>query len=148
MYSRILVAVDGSAGAARALNHAIALARAFKASLRIVHVVDMGWLPLGPELAVDVKRMADARCAGGERILATAREAAQAAEVAAETRLLETMTPGERVAETISGEAAAWPAELIALGAHGHGRIEHLLLGSVADGVARRAQVPVLLVHA
>jgi nucleotide-binding universal stress UspA family protein len=41
-------------------------------------------------------------------------------------------------------EAASWHVDLIVLGAGG---VERLLLGSMADGVARRSSVPVLLVH-
>lgn len=148
MNAHILVAVDGSAAAARALTHGIALAKAFGAALRILHVVDMGWLPLGPELALDVERETAARRAHGEKILSDALEAAQAADLSAETRLVETTTPAQRVAGAIAEEATAWPADLIALGSHGHRAVEHLLLGSVAEGVSRRAKVPVLLVPA
>ena len=47
MYKRILVTVDGSTTAEHALRHAIGLAKGLSAALRVVHVVDMGVLPLG-----------------------------------------------------------------------------------------------------
>ena len=37
--------------------------------------------------------------------------------------------------------------DLIAMGTHGRRGVEHLLLGSVAEGVARRSGVPVLLIR-
>jgi nucleotide-binding universal stress UspA family protein len=46
----------------------------------------------------------------------------------------------------IVDEAAALPADLIVLGTHGRGRVEHMLLGSVTGAVLRRAPCPVLTV--
>jgi len=146
MYSRILVAVDESPHAGHALTHAAGLAKRLSAALRIVHVADMGWLPLGPELAIDIEAVAKARRAAGEKILAAAREAARATEVEAETRLLETATPTQRIAAAIADEAARWPADVVVLGTHGRHGVERLLLGSVAEGLARLSAVPVLLI--
>ena len=39
-------------------------------------------------------------------------------------------------------------ADLVVLGAHGHGVIASLLLGSVAEGMVRKATVPTLIVPA
>jgi len=147
MYARILAGVDGSAQAAHALRHAASLAKALGAELRIVHVVDMGVLPLAPELALDVERIVKARRAEGEKLLAEAVEQARTAGVTALARLVETGMPAQPVAAALVAEAAAWPADLMVLGARGRGGLERLLLGSVADGVARRSSVPVLLVH-
>lgn len=146
-YERILVGVDGSTHAEHALRHAATLAKALGAELRIVHVVDMGMLPLAPELALDVERIAGARRAEGEKLLAAALEQARAAGVTAEARLVETGMPAQQVAAALVGEAASWPADVVVLGARGRGGLERLLLGSVADGVARRSAAPVLLVH-
>lgn len=147
MYERILVAVDGSPASARAVTHAIAMSKALGARLRILHVVDMGWLAVGPELAIDTHGIAAARRAAGERDLAAALEQARAAGMTAETRLVETGAPGQRLAGQIVQEAQAWPADLIVLGTRGRGGAERLFLGSVAEGVARRSSVPVLLAH-
>ncbi|HYA38284.1 MAG TPA: universal stress protein, partial [Candidatus Methylomirabilis sp.] len=146
MYSRILVAVDESPHAEHALARAASLAKGPSAALRIIHVVDMGWLPLGPELAIDIDVIVRARRAAGEKILTAARDAARAAGVEAETRLLETATPTQRIAAAIADEAASWPADVVVLGTHGRRGVERLLLGSVAEGVARLSTVPVLLI--
>ena len=63
-----------------------------------------------------------------------------------ETALLE--ASGERIASVIEGEARHWQADLIVIGTHGRSGLSRLLLGSVAEGVARSAPVPVLLVRA
>ncbi len=147
MYSRILVAIDGSAGAAHALRHAVGLAKGLSARLRIIHVVDIGLMPYGPELSIDIDALLDARRAAGEKILAAARDSVQAPEIEVETRLLDTATPVQHVAAAIAGAAAAsWPADLLVLGTHGRRGMERWLLGSVAEGTARRSTVPVLLV--
>jgi nucleotide-binding universal stress UspA family protein len=146
MYSRILVGIDETRGAERALQHAATLAGALSAELHILHVVEMGWLPLGAELAVHVHAIARVRRGAGEKLLAAARERARAAGVEADTRLAETGMPAERIAVLVCSEAAKWRADLVVVGTHGRRGVERLVLGSVAEGVVRRSAVPVLLV--
>jgi len=50
--------------------------------------------------------------------------------------------------ETILSHAERLGAELIVVGSHGHGKLHDLLVGSVADGVLRRASAPVVVVPA
>lgn len=146
MYSRILVAVDGSPNSTHALGHAAELARGLSARLRIIHVVDMGLLPYGPELNIDIEALIEARYAGAEKILAAAREGVKDAGVEVEAQPVDPATPTQHVAATIVETAASWPADLVVLGTHGRRGFERWLLGSVAEGVARRSSVPVLLV--
>jgi nucleotide-binding universal stress UspA family protein len=146
MYARIVAGIDGSTRGEHALRHAIGLAKAHGAALRVVHVVDMGWLALGPELGLDAERLAAARRAEGERLLAAAVETARAAGVAVEARLVETATPTQPVSAAFVEDAASWPADAVVLGTRGRSGIERLLLGSMADGVARRSEIPVVLV--
>lgn len=146
MYMKILVAVDGSDTSLLALKHAIELAGNLSATLRIVHVVDMNWLPLAPELAIDIEAISAARRKAGQKILAEARETAKKSGLDAEAMLMETETPTQHVAEAIAKEATRWPADLVLLGTHGRRGFQRMLLGSVAEGMARRSPVPVLLV--
>ena len=146
MYSRILVAVDGSDASLHALKHAIELAKSLSAALRILHVVDMGWTPIGPELAIDTEAINTAWRSSGEKILAAARETAQKSGVEADAQLKETETPTQRVAEAIAKEASRWPADLVVLGTHGRRGVQRLLLGSVAEQIARQSPAPVLLI--
>lgn len=44
--------------------------------------------------------------------------------------------------------AAAQGADLVVLGSHGHGVVASVLLGSVAEGVVRKAEIPALVVPA
>lgn len=146
MYSRILVAVDESDTSRHALKHAIELASKLSATLRMVHVVDMSWLPIGPEVAIDTAALIAARRDVGEKVIAAARDAAQQAGFEAEAGLAETETPTQQVAEAIAREAARWGADLVVLGTHGRRGFQHLVLGSVAEQMVRRSSGPVLLI--
>jgi nucleotide-binding universal stress UspA family protein len=146
MTSNILVAVDESDTSRHALAQSIELARRLSAALRIVHVVDMGWLPLGPEVAIDVDALGAARRSAGETILESARDTARKAGFEAEATLIETGTPNEHVAEAIAREAARRAADLVVLGTHGRRGFQRLVLGSVAERTARLSSVPVMLI--
>src|SRR3989338_2156883 len=146
MYSKILVAADGSDTSRHALKQAIELARKLSAKLRIVHAVDMTWLPIGPEVGIDTGAQSAARREAGEKIIAAARNTAQEAGFEAETELIETETPVQHVAEAIAEEALRWGADLVVLGTHGRRGFQRLMPGSVAEKMARPSPTPVLLV--
>ena len=145
MFKRILVAVDGSATSALALQEAIQLAKEQQAQLRIAHVVDeatLNWPETG-----DVGEVQEAFRKSGRKILEKADATARAAGVTAEAKIIEVETFGHRVADMIAAEAEAWPADLIIIGTHGRRGLNRLLLGSVAEGVTRVATKPVLLIR-
>lgn len=50
--------------------------------------------------------------------------------------------------DALIAEARKLQAGLIVLGSHGHGAVHKLLVGSVAEGVVRQSEMPVLLVPA
>ena len=50
-------------------------------------------------------------------------------------------------APLLAAEAKAWPADLIVIGTHGRRGVDHLLMGSVAEGVVRISPVPVMLIR-
>ncbi len=144
MYKRILVPIDGSSTADRALHEAIKLIDEQPALLRLVHVVDDLQF-LDAEGYVDYAALRDLTRQIGERALERAREIAQQADITVETSLLD--AAGERIARVIDAEALSWGADLIVIGTHGRAGFDHLLFGSVAEGVVRGSSVPVLLVR-
>lgn len=146
MYQRILIAVDGSDLSNRALLEAIALAQSQRAALRIVHVADEITLNWEGEYA-DMSDILESFRESGRRVVEKAQSLAREAGMEAEAKLLEIQTFGQRISDMIVAEAQAWPADLIVVGAHGRRGLHEVLLGSVADGVVRRASVPVLLVR-
>lgn len=122
---KILVAVDGSISASRALHEAAELANALRAPLVILSVADRE-----PD-------MPDARVAAeNAHSLVRAHDCAAVAVTASGA-------PALRILET----AAATGCNLLAMGMHGHGRIYDRLIGSVAAHVLAHADTPVLLVR-
>lgn len=122
---KILVAVDGSVCASRALHEAAELANALRTPLLILSVADRGsGLPDAAMTAENAHSLVRAHdCAA----------AAMTASGAPALRILET--------------AAAAECNLIVLGMHGHGWIYDRLIGSVAAHVVAHADAPVLLVR-
>ena len=145
MYQRIMVAVDGSEPSKRALEEAVHLAGEMHSKLRLIYVVDFGSLLVTGAEGVDVEAFENAWCAAGHRVLNQGAEVARASGVEADTGLLE--SDGQSVSATVAAEAAGWHADLLVLGTHGRHGIGRAILGSVAEGVARDTNVPVLLVH-
>ncbi len=149
MYKRILVAIDDSKMAEGVLREALALAKAHTAQVRIVHAVDSpyaypeSWYT---EIRTDLEALREIWRQAGLRVLERAATLARESGIVVETALLE--LDGRRVSRVIVDDATRWQADLVVLGTHGRHGIEHLLLGSVAEAVARMAPGSVLLVRA
>lgn len=133
---------DGGASQTGALRTAIALAAVSQAQLRIVHAVDTANINPGREFP-----MPPAVAEGLVEILRRSEAAAAAAGVVAETCLIAMDDLDQRVPEAIANDAETWPADLIAIGAHGRRGLRRPFPGSVAEGIARVATQPVLLVR-
>ncbi len=148
MYRRILVCVDGSATSNKALVTATEMARESggRARLRLIHVLDemaylTGFDPYGGQSGELVKIMRKT----GETVLADALAIAQAAGIETDTLLVDRF--GERLDESVCGEAMNWKADLIVVGTHGRRRVGRMFLGSGAEQIIRLAPVPVLVVR-
>jgi nucleotide-binding universal stress UspA family protein len=145
MYQHILVPVDGSTTSDRSLREAIKFAQQHGSQLRFIHVMENILLP-DNEVFLDYAALQEVVKRNGNNILEMAAILSREAGLKAETVLSE--TTGERVASVIVAEAQRWPADLIIIGTHGRSGFNRLLFGSVAEGVVRAAQTPVLLIRA
>ena len=148
MYKRIAVAVDGSATSDTALNEAIKLSGEMDAKLLLLHVCEeppMMWQPDGLGV-VPLQDITKAIIQAADALLDNCKIRAAKQGIAAETQLVE--SAGGRLGGVISEKAQEWQADLLVVGTHGRKGIEHLLMGSVAEGVIRTASMPVLLVRA
>lgn len=148
MYKRIAVAIDGSETSDMALDEAIKLAGEMGSMLFLIHVCEeppMMWAPDGMG-TVPLQDITKAITNAAKALLESCKERVAKQGVAVETRLVE--SAGGRLGGIISEEAQKWSADLLVVGTHGRKGIEHLLMGSVAEGVIRTAPMPVLLFRA
>lgn len=147
MYKRMVVAVDGSATSGKALDEASKLAREMSSIILLLHVCEempIMWEPDGMNMILmqnSLRAVSDA----GKALLEKHRRQLAEQGITVETKLVETY--GGRIGSVISEEAQKWNADLLVVGTHGRKGIAHLLMGSVAEGVARAASIPVLLVR-
>ena len=148
MYKRIMVAIDSSATASKALSEAIQLARNSGAELCIVHAEDESLLEqhgMGIGSYIDVAKAEAAIRSAGQQLLDEAVAQAAAEGVNAEKMLLESSK--KRVPDLIEEGAKAWQADLIMVGTHGRRGFERLIVGSVAEKLVRIASSSLLLVR-
>lgn len=148
MYPKVLVAIDGSPTSDAAVDEAITLAKEQGSMLRLVHVVDAGPAYLNADTPFQLDEYERALYKAGEQILETALAKVRVKGLEAETKLIQIVTINEHAADELVAEAQRWPADLIVVGTHGRRGFRHLLLGSVAEGVIRSANQPVLLIRA
>ncbi len=139
MFQKILLPLDGSALAEEALPYAIAQAQRFGAQLILLKVIP-------PLLEVRSPQMEAAVAAEVVKELTPAAEKVHAAGVAAEIVSVEG-GGGTGPAPKIVRYATQHAIDLIIMSTRGHGGFNRWVLGSTADGVVRKAPVPVLLIR-
>jgi nucleotide-binding universal stress UspA family protein len=146
MYKKILVAIDDSATSQSALNEALHIAKCSNAKLFITHVADETLLNMHGHTLSSVVNL-DAAIANiskaGQTLLDSAMK--QATGIDAEPLMLEALN--RRISETISEKAKELGIDLIIIGRHGQRGLATLLLGSVAEQLAKIADASVLLVR-
>ena len=144
--SRIIVPVDFSAHADRAIEYAVTMGKHFGACVELFHVVEDpfgsgGW---GSEVYLsDLDGLRERALEEGKARLERCRDAV----VAGSLPIVATVRMGH-VAQTIVDYARNVGADLIVMGTHGRTGVAHFILGSVAERVVRLAPCPVLTVGA
>jgi nucleotide-binding universal stress UspA family protein len=148
MYTRIVVGIDGSELATKALRHALALAKATGARLFVVIATEPSVLvTAGSELlAVDtgaiIADLEEVKAKSAQAALAEAEEL-----VAGEgLSIAKIHVPSSVAADAILKTAQQQGADLIVMGSHGRRGLGRLLLGSQAAEVLARTTIPVLVV--
>lgn len=144
---RILVAIDFSPQSEAAVACALSFARAFDASVTLLHVYELPTMmnPIVP--GADNEDDAAVIRDGARDRLAGVRDRLTRNDPRAPVVALETVVAGGTPAEAILAHAQAGGFDLVVLGTHGRSGLQRLLVGSVAEEVVRRAPVPVVTVH-
>jgi nucleotide-binding universal stress UspA family protein len=143
VFHRILVATDFSDCSGAALQYGRALARQSGATLHLLHVTQIpvaaasleGYVALAPDLQREAA--------------ASARRDLEAL-VGADEAVLHVSTPiagFETPVQAILDYAEREQIDLLVVGTHGRRGLAHVLLGSVAEALVRRAPCPVLTVR-
>jgi nucleotide-binding universal stress UspA family protein len=145
MYKQILVPVDGSDTSNLALKEAIKLAKEQQAALRLIHVVDETSVYMMAETPYPIADYLKMMREAGQKVLSTCAMTAQEAGIKVDTKLVVIESLTQRICDAINEEANRWSADLVVIGTHGRRGFNHLLLGSVAEGVIRLATKPVLI---
>ena len=140
---RILVPLDFSDTARKALQYAVPLASAFAAELLLVHVLPPPTLPLEqgyvpPDLAVSPEELRSWARSELEKLAVS--------QIGTRARCQLRVCEGVAWNEIVT-VARATETDLIVLATHGRTGLKHVLLGSVAERVTRHAPCPVLVVR-
>jgi len=140
MFQQILCPVDFSDSSRHAIQYAIAVARLHKSVLTALHVPPPPFsTPVLPPIDQGDTRLTESR--------KLAAEIAALFQSATETGIkVEVLVECGQPAHQILTRAAALPADVIVMGTHGASGFEHLMLGSVAEKVLRKATCPVFTV--
>lgn len=139
MIQNILAPIDFSDYSKNALKYAVQFAKDFKAKLYLVYVVEpmiypadfsMGQIAI-PSTDIDLNRRAEEELQNLAKSLSSG-------------LVVETMIRTGKPFVEIIEAAKEKDIDLIILATHGHTGVEHLLFGSTAEKVVRKAPCPVL----
>jgi nucleotide-binding universal stress UspA family protein len=141
MYKRVLIPLDGSALAERALPHAIAQAKHFQAELLLLKVVE----PFAHARGMSLSHLEQIR----QQAHTWAREYLESlvADIQEQGVLVQKVTIDGRPHTGIAEFAESNQVDLIVISTRGQSGLSRWLMGSVADRVARGATIPVLIVR-
>jgi nucleotide-binding universal stress UspA family protein len=140
--ARILIAVDGSPAAWRALEFGASLAAKLNLGVTLLHVLPRVVLPMGgagPEPLAELQRSLQAEA---NQLLSGLADKARAYGVAVATE----QALGEP-AVVIHERSEAPDIQLVVMGSRGQGTVARLLLGSVATQVVHLVTRPVVVVR-
>lgn len=146
LYTRIIVPLDGSKLAERALTEAKQLAALTGAKLWLIRVIDYSSRDRFGDFGMLYEYETIAKALEEERVIAEAYLGDLAKSMTAEGLAVSTEIIDGIAARAIVREAK--PGDLIVMATHGRTGMKRWFIGSVAEEVLRHATVPVLLVRA
>src|SRR5688500_5366832 len=136
--NRILCPIDFSECSRRALHHAMAVARWYKATVTVLHVFTNV-----PNMEVPGVPLEDPN---RELLIRNMQAFAGAAPPEVPVTFVARCAPDVR--REIVAQAQTLPADLIVIGSHGRSGVDRLLLGSVTEKVVRQSPCPIMVVPA
>lgn len=137
---RILVPTDFSDTGAKAVSYGVELCNKFGAELHLHHAFEVTPIMYGEGAAAPIQSAADVKAAATNSLNDVTPTNAGSIEV------IRSVTEGKPFVEIVH-YAKEHCVDLIVIGTHGRGTVSHLLIGSVAENVVRKAPCPVLVVR-
>ena len=139
MYKRILVPLDNSSADKAILEHLRPLARLTGAQLILVHVADGYVARYQDQLNLEDSQEIKEDRAYLEK---------QKNQLEAEGFRVKTYLTGGEPADQILAIAEEEKCDLIAMSTHGHRFLKDFILGSVANALRHRTNIPILMIRA
>ncbi|MEN6641591.1 MAG: Nramp family divalent metal transporter [Armatimonadia bacterium] len=136
-YRRILVPLDHSALDRRAIRHGAAMAKSYGAKLFLMHVEE----DVTSQLYGPLSSTAEVRAGG--KYLEDIAQALRAQGVEVETAMCHSSDPRREIVRY----ARKVQADLVVMGAHGHGGLKDLIFGNTINPVRHALDVPLLIVR-
>ncbi|BBF87801.1 universal stress protein UspA and related nucleotide-binding proteins [Aquitalea magnusonii] len=148
MYQHIVIAVDGSKTAEKALDEAIRIAKIASSAISLVHVASLRDMAIEGVGALDTHQLHDLAFRQARDLLDKAQKRAINEGVSrVDCHIAESWEGGKDMADALIRFADSRHAELIVIGTHGRTGLAHLLLGSFAENVMRKTHCPLLVVR-
>ena len=144
MFKHILVPVDGSPTAQKAVEKACALARTYDSTLTVVYVIDpYPFTGLGNDFGYGQAEYLSAATVEARQATGAAQQLCAQAGVNVVVRVVE----AHGAWRGILAAADQVGADLIVIGSHGRHGLEKLVLGSETQRVLSHTRLPVLVVR-
>ena len=140
----VLVATDFGEASKVALDYGRDLARAYGATLHVLHVVEDLTYSYASEVGFALPTYQEELVAEAAKTL----DAAITADDHATLHVVQAVLTMRVPANAITDYAKEHAIDVIVVGTHGRGPVQHFLMGSVAERVVRTAPCPVLTVRA
>lgn len=137
---KILVPIDFSEYSKASLRYAVSFAKKFNAEINLIYVVEpiiyppdfsMGQIAI-PSMDIELDKRAEVEL---QKLIETEINGVLKSEI-----IIRTGKPFIEIIETASEK----DIDLIIIATHGHSGVEHILFGSTAEKVVRKAPCPVL----
>lgn len=136
-YEDVLIPTDGSDAASAAIEHGLAVAERYDATVHALSVVDVGSLIASYDVATIIEALRN-----------NCEDAVEEVADAADSRDIDVVTEVEQGTpyRAIKSYTETEGIDLVTMGTHGRTGIDHYLVGSVTARTVRTSEVPVLTV--
>ena len=140
--NKILIAVDNSTCSEKAAQTGYEIARKFDAEVALVNIIEPIPANVNPDLTL-APVFLETYDNSDENSHILLKEVENKFAEGTTTTYLSVI---DSAAHGIVQQSEEWQADMIVIGTYGRGGLYHFLMGSVAEDVARKSAVPVLIV--